>query len=84
MTRVGPQEVPKEDEKSEEEESLPWKKARTIKKNQRDRTWKEGISHPHPLDLNHPLPDSLHSPFEYFQEMFTVALLEDIVFQTNL
>lgn len=87
VTRVRPEQLPEDESQSEEDDepTLPRKKARTSKKLQRDHTWrKEDINHPSLPDFCHPAPKCLRSPFQYFQDMFTMDLLEDIVYQTNL
>ena len=89
VTRVRPEMMPDEDttdsEDGEEATGPATKKARRPKKDIPPRTWKkEDISNPPLPDFTHPAPDALRSPFEYFQDMFTRDLLEDIVYQTNL
>ena len=48
-------------------------------------SWKnEDINYPPLPPYKHPSPECVRSPFEYFQDMFPMALLEETVFQTNL
>ena len=56
---------------------------KTPKKPQR--LWKkEDINYPALPAFTHPAPAVLRSPFEYFEQMFPVEIVEDIVYQTNL
>ena len=60
-------------------------KAPKAKKQAKARTWeKKDITYAPLPPYTHPAPACIRSPFEYFQDMFTVDLLEDIVYQTNL
>lgn len=88
-TTVRPQLMPEEDtidsEDEEETTGTAPKRARRAQKDEPERTWKkEDISYPPLPDFTHHAPDALRSPFEYFQDMFPTALLEDIVYQSNL
>ena len=94
MNRVRPQNLPggASDSEEEEEDELaspqpPKKKSRKVRKTPpgKQLTWdKEDISYPPLPPYNHPAPECVRSPFEYFQDMFTLALLEEIVYETNL
>ena len=78
------------DTEEEEEDDIPRhakKKARTAKKPPpvKKLSWqKEDITYPPLPPYIHPAPECVLSPFEYFQTMFSMYLLEEIVFQTNL
>ena len=83
--------MPEEDSSDSEDEDQaadprpPSKKAKRSQKEVPQRAWrKEDINNPPLPQFVHPAPHALRSPFEYFQDMFTTALLEDIVYQTNL
>ena len=94
VTRIKPQDMPVEDEdededEDEEEESVsgttppPPKKAKKAKKP--SMIWKrEDIEHPPLPEYVHPMPEFLHKPYEFFLQMLTIEMLEDIVYQTNL
>ena len=92
MTRVRPENFPEGGgSDSEEEDEIVHppskKKAKTAKKRPpvKKICWKkEDISYPALPPYNHPSPECVRSPFEYFQDIFTLNLLEEIVFQTNL
>ena len=75
-----------EEESEEDTTSPPKKKAKKKKKKpERQRTWKkEDISHPALPPFVHPMPAGLRTPFEYFEELFTSDIVDDIVTQTNL
>ncbi|XP_076040781.1 uncharacterized protein LOC143025206 [Oratosquilla oratoria] len=88
VNRVRPQNMPdtESDEEDDDQERTPavqpHKKAKTTAK---ERTWnKEDINLPALPAFSHTAPPDTRSPIEYFQDLFTVDLLEDIVFQTNL
>ena len=92
VTRVRPMPMPNEESSDDDEESdgedvdepRP-KKSRMSKPDEPRREWKkEDISHEPLPQFHHRATEFLRSPIEYFQEMFPVALVEDIVFQTNL
>ena len=72
-------------EDEEEATATARKRVRKTKKEVPQRIWKkEDISNPPLPDFTHPVPHALRSPFQCFQDMFPSALLEDIVYQTNL
>lgn len=86
---VRPQGMPDEDGDNEDvnvdEPHPPRKKSNASKPPAPERKWEKNDINCTPLPpFNHPVPDCIRSPFEYFQDMFTVSLLQDIVFQTNL
>ena len=84
--------MPQEDTDVEAEEDVddpapPAKKKRKSQKQaEKTRKWdkKKDISIDPLPPYVHPNPLCIRSPMEYFQDMFTVDLLEDIVYQTNL
>ena len=91
VTRVRPHSIPDEDSDTEEDEEQeddptpPSKKAKRSKKIEPDRTWKkEDINHPALPPFTHPAPAGLRTAFEYFEELFTSDVVDDIVYQTNL
>lgn len=91
VTKVRPQPMPEADigdseEEEEEQATAPApKKARRAQKEMPQRKWKkEDISYPPLPDFTHSAPDALRSPSEYFQDMFPMNLVDDIVYQTNL
>ena len=76
-----------EHEDDEDDPAPPPKKKRKAKKPaEKKRKWERKTDiQVDPLpSFVHPNPSCIRSPFEYFQDMFTVDLLEDIVYQTNL
>ena len=82
-----PQEDSDMDSADEEEDdpAPPTKKRKKAKAPVKARKWeKRDIEYPPLPPFTHPVPACIRSPFEYFQDMFTVDLLEDIVYQTNL
>ena len=90
VTRIRPEEMPLEDEDEDQDEDEtvsgvtppPSKKA---KKNQPSRIWKkEDIQHTPLPEYDHPVPIFLQKPYEFFLQMLTIEMLEDIVYQTNL
>ena len=92
VTRIRPEEMPldDDDEDEDEEETVsgetppPTKKAKKAKA-QPSRVWKkEDIGHTPLPEYNHPVPDFLLKPYEFFLQMLTIEMLEDIVYQTNL
>ena len=55
------------------------------KEKKKERQWKkEDISYPKLPTFTHPAPDELRIVWEYFEQMFPVDIIEDIVYQTNL
>lgn len=92
MTRVRPQDMPpEEDEEDDDDDEVtgdtppPSKKAKTTKAPQPPRSWKrEDIKHPPLPEYNHPVPEYLLKPYEFFLQMLPIDMLEDIVYQTNL
>lgn len=84
VTHVRPEKLSDEMQSEEEEHPAPpRKRTRTRTKLQRKRR-KKDISHPSLPDFCHPVSEFPRSPFEYFQDMLTMPLLKEIVFQTNL
>ena len=93
MSRVRPESLPQEDdddddgsEEAVEDQTPPAKKAKRARKPRKQRIWnkKTDITYDPLPSFQHPNPLCIRSPTEYFQEMFTMDLLEDIVYQTNL
>ena len=81
--------MPQEDSSdSEAEQDTADPRPRKAKRPQKDvprRVWrKEDIANAPLPGFQHPAPYALRSPFEYFQDMFTTAFMEDVVYQTNL
>ena len=69
----------------EEEVDDPAPRRKKAKKTEPERTWKkEDINHPALPPFTHPAPACLRTPFQYFEDMFTADLVDDIVYQTNL
>ncbi|MCL4124286.1 UNVERIFIED_CONTAM: hypothetical protein GTU68_017636 [Idotea baltica] len=80
-----PEEDSGDNEKEDEANEPATKRAKAAQKDEPQRTWKkEDISYPPLPDFTHSAPDAIRSPFEYFQDMFPMTLVEDIVHQTNL
>ena len=80
-----PQEDTTDSDEEEEAGEPVRKKARKPQKDVPRRTWKkEDISYPALPVFTSCAPPILRSPFEYFQDMFPTALLEEIAYQTNL
>ena len=70
-TKKNPKKIPKKTpKKTPKEPKRLWKK--------------EDISYPALPAFTHRAPAVLRSPFEYFEQMFPVEIVEDIVYQTNL
>ena len=88
VSRVRPESMPEEPGDSDEDvddPAPPAKRAKTRKAPSTQRTWnKTDLSVPPLPPMHHPVPLCIRSPIEYFQDMFPVDLLEDIVYQTNL
>ena len=82
--------MPDEEEEEEEVDDIqhPRKKSKGTKPMPPaapERKWeKKDINAPPLPPFQHPTPDCIHLPFEYFQDMFTCSLLQEIVYQTNL
>ncbi|XP_050704963.1 piggyBac transposable element-derived protein 3-like [Eriocheir sinensis] len=92
VTRIRPEEMPLDDDAGEDDEDEtvsgdtppPTKKVKKAK-DQPSRVWKkEDIGHTPLPEYNHPVPDFLLKPYEFFLQMLTMEILEDIVYQTNL
>ena len=84
-------EDPDEEEEQEDADDTepPSKKAKKGKKKKKkeepQRTWrKEDVTYPSLPPFTHPTPPCLRTPFEYFEDMFTSDIVDDIVYQTNL
>ena len=89
VTRVRPQNMPDidsddEDETTPEAAAPPRKRAKTAKTAKERRWKKEDINIPPLPPFDHTAPAAICNPIEYFQDLFTVDLLDDIVYQTNL
>ena len=93
VRKVRPHTIPEDMSDSEAEEDVddveaPPKRARRQESTEAvpERVWqqKADISYPPLPQYIHPAPHALRTPFQYFQDMFTTDLLEDIVYQTNL
>ena len=93
VSRVRPESLPQEDDDdghgsadAEEDRTPPAKKSKSARKPRKERIWnkKTDITCDPLPSFQHPSPLCVRSPTEYFQEMFTMDLLEDIVYQTNL
>lgn len=89
VTRVRPEQMPLEDSSDSEDVEATahprQKRSKRAKKDLPPRRWKkEDLCNPPLPEFQHPAPHALRTPFEYFQDLFTTDLLEDIVYQTNL
>ena len=80
--------MPEEEEEEEDEDAdkgQPRKRAKFVTEPQPERVWKkEDIQHPLQDEYRHPKPEAVLLPYQYFQKLFTLELLDTIVYQTNL
>ena len=85
MKSVKPQSMPEEEEE-EEDDRQARKRSRVEKEFMPERSWVKGqdIQHPPQEEYQHPMPQEVLQPYQYFQKFFTLELLDMIVYQTNL